>query len=114
MRSKRARISCSVLLRAWPICSLPVTLGGGMTMEKACAPGRVPHLNAPDASQRAEMRCSTSLGLKVLSSMGKARNSGRRFQAFLLSGQAFGSSLKAQGTLADGQERGAVDSDNVW
>ena len=33
MRSKRHRMSCSVLLSAWPICSEPVTLGGGMTIE---------------------------------------------------------------------------------
>src|SRR3954464_12289325 len=71
MRSNRARMSCSVLLRAWPICSRPVTLGGGMTMEKAGAPGRVPHLKAPDASHWAAMRCSTSWGLKVLSSIRK-------------------------------------------
>ncbi len=33
MRSKRQRMSCSVLLSACPICSEPVTLGGGITME---------------------------------------------------------------------------------
>ncbi len=33
MRSKRQSTSCSVLLSAWPICSEPVTFGGGMTME---------------------------------------------------------------------------------
>ena len=32
MRSKRTSMSCSVLLSAWPICSEPVTFGGGMTM----------------------------------------------------------------------------------
>ena len=29
MRSKRHRMSCKVLLSAWPICSEPVTFGGG-------------------------------------------------------------------------------------
>src|SRR3954469_5307503 len=72
MRSKRARISCRLLLRAWPICSRPVTLGGGMTIEKASASGRLPQRKAPDASQMAEMRFSTSWGLKVLSSIGKS------------------------------------------
>ena len=33
MRSKRHRMSCSVLLSAWPMCSEPVTFGGGMTMQ---------------------------------------------------------------------------------
>ena len=33
MRLKRTRMSCSVLFRAWPMCRLPVTLGGGMTMQ---------------------------------------------------------------------------------
>ena len=34
IRLKRIRMSCRVLTRAWPICRTPVTLGGGMTMEK--------------------------------------------------------------------------------
>ena len=42
MRSKRTRMSCSVLLSAWPICSEPVTFGGGMTMVKASAPASAP------------------------------------------------------------------------
>ena len=33
MRSKRHSTSCSVLLSACPMCSEPVTLGGGMTMQ---------------------------------------------------------------------------------
>ena len=33
MRSNRHSMSCSVLLSACPICSEPVTLGGGMTMQ---------------------------------------------------------------------------------
>ena len=33
MRSKRQSTSCSVLLSAWPICSEPVTFGGGITMQ---------------------------------------------------------------------------------
>ena len=37
MRSKRTSTSCSVLLRACPIWSEPVTLGGGMTMAKGLA-----------------------------------------------------------------------------
>jgi len=33
------RISCNVLFSAWPMCSEPVTLGGGITMVNDCAPG---------------------------------------------------------------------------
>ena len=33
MRRQRISTSCSVLSRAWPMCRLPVTLGGGMTMQ---------------------------------------------------------------------------------
>ncbi len=31
-RAFRVRMSCIVLLSIWPMCSTPVTLGGGMTM----------------------------------------------------------------------------------
>src|SRR5581483_2554615 len=55
MRSKRARMSCKVLLRAWPICNRPVTLGGGITMEKGSACGRLPQRKAPEASHTAAM-----------------------------------------------------------
>ena len=32
MRWNRAMMSCSVANMAWPMCSLPVTFGGGMEM----------------------------------------------------------------------------------
>ena len=53
MRSKRVSTSCRVLFSAWPMCSEPVTLGGGMTMENGSARRR-PRVGAkaPDASQR--------------------------------------------------------------
>src|SRR5271154_1587367 len=35
MRCQRVRMSISVWSSMWPRCSEPVTLGGGMTMEKA-------------------------------------------------------------------------------
>ena len=41
MRRQRIRISCSVLLSAWPRCRRSVTLGGGMTIVKG-SPGRRP------------------------------------------------------------------------
>ena len=50
---KRTRMSCRVLLSACPIWSEPVTFGGGMTMEKAGAPGLAPApaRKAPASSQ---------------------------------------------------------------
>ena len=64
MRSKRHRMSCSVLFSAWPMCSEPVTFGGGITMVKGLASRRSgrPALNAPASSQTAEMRPSISVG----------------------------------------------------
>ena len=32
IRCQRIRMSCSVLFSAWPMCRLPVTFGGGITM----------------------------------------------------------------------------------
>ena len=40
--------------------STPVTLGGGMTMEKAGLPSSMRALKVSSASQRAYQRCSTS------------------------------------------------------
>ena len=53
MRSNRISTSWSVLFRAWPMCSEPVTLGGGMTTEKGSADGSSVGEKAPEASQRA-------------------------------------------------------------
>ena len=46
-------MSCSVLLSAWPICSEPVTFGGGITIVNGSASRRSgrPALNAPASSQ---------------------------------------------------------------
>ena len=64
MRSKRQRMSCSVLLSACPMCSEPVTFGGGITMVKGAASLRSgrPALNAPLSSQIRDMRPSISAG----------------------------------------------------
>ena len=32
MRRQRTRVSCKVMVNAWPMCRLPVTLGGGIMM----------------------------------------------------------------------------------
>ena len=46
-------MSSAVTNKAWPVCSEPVTFGGGM-MTKRCAPGGVSAagVNAPLASHR--------------------------------------------------------------
>ena len=40
---KRIRISCMVSSSAWPICSCPVTLGGGITIVKGFCPDLLLH-----------------------------------------------------------------------
>ena len=64
MRSKRHRMSCSVLFSAWPMCSEPVTFGGGMTMVNGSASRRSgrPALKAPASSHARAMRPSMSAG----------------------------------------------------
>src|SRR5215210_760581 len=67
MRSRRVRTSCSVMSSAWPMCRLPVTLGGGMTMvhgSRSARSGR----NRPALSQCRYQRSSIALGSKVLGS----------------------------------------------
>src|ERR1700704_4727177 len=64
-------MSCRVLLSACPMCSEPVTFGGGMTMVKGLASRRSgrPALNAPLSSQIRDMRPSISAGWEVFSFM---------------------------------------------
>jgi hypothetical protein len=60
-------MSCKVLLSAWPTCRLPVTLGGGMTIENGSAAARWgrPARNVPVCSQRAETRRSIAAKLRA-------------------------------------------------
>ena len=69
IRCQRTRMSCSVLLSAWPICSEPVTFGGGITTENAGAPGLAlaPAAKASAASHAAAIRASAEAASKVLS-----------------------------------------------
>ena len=53
MRRYRTRTSCNVLFSACPICRLPVTLGGGMTMVKGAASRAGSAPKAPEASEAA-------------------------------------------------------------
>ena len=50
-RSKRHNMSWIVTLSAWPIWSDPVTFGGGSTMVKGAASGRLPQRKEPALSQ---------------------------------------------------------------
>ena len=49
-----------VLLKAWPMCSAPVTFGGGIMIENGCAPGFAfaPARKAPASAHAAEIRAS--------------------------------------------------------
>src|SRR5437870_2473909 len=66
-RACRIRMSCSVLSSAWPICSEPVTLGGGITIVNGSASGRAGR-NMPSLSHFAYQRASISAGSKVFGS----------------------------------------------
>jgi len=62
MRFQRTITSCSVRVKAWPMCSEPVTLGGGMTMAND-GPGRAGSaLKKPLSSQNRYQRGSTVFG----------------------------------------------------
>ena len=63
IRCQRVRMSCNVLLKAWPICSAPVTLGGGIMIEKLSARDALaPARNAPALSHSAAIRASAPAG----------------------------------------------------
>ena len=69
IRCQRIRMSCSVLLNACPMCSEPVTLGGGIMMENASAPALALAPARPTfwSIHSVEMRASASAALKVFS-----------------------------------------------
>src|ERR1700712_1164009 len=69
MRAWRISVSWIAPLSAWPMCSAPVTFGGGIAIEKFSA-GEPSDSGwkIPDSSQRATMRGSTSEGSKRLRS----------------------------------------------
>src|SRR3954463_6479596 len=68
-RWKRISVSWTEPLSAWPMCSAPVTLGGGIAMEKfSSGEPSGSGWNSPESSQRSTMRGSTSEGSKRLRS----------------------------------------------
>ena len=62
MRFQRTITSCSVLVNAWPMCSEPVTLGGGITTQNGGLPEAGSARKKPCSSQNAYQRRSTSFG----------------------------------------------------
>ncbi len=62
MRFQRTMTSCSVRVKAWPMCSDPVTFGGGITIAKAGLSDAGSARKNPLSSQKAYQRRSTSLG----------------------------------------------------
>ena len=61
----------SVCSRAWPRCSEPVTLGGGMTIENVGRPSGGPGLKTPASTQPAYLRSSTDDGEYVVGRSGR-------------------------------------------
>src|SRR5215471_12894044 len=61
-------MSSTVLPYAWPMWSLPVTLGGGITITKRGEPAGPAGVNRPSDSQRLYHSCSNDAGSKVLGS----------------------------------------------
>jgi hypothetical protein len=63
IRLRRIRRSWIVPFRACPMCSAPVTFGGGTAIEKfSDASPSGSGLKMPESSQRANTRSSTSVG----------------------------------------------------
>src|SRR5580704_11595336 len=62
MRRRRTSASMSVWSSAWRMCSVPVTLGGGITIENGGAAAAASAVNRPRSSQNRYRRPSTSAG----------------------------------------------------
>ena len=112
IRCQRTRISCSVLLKAWPMCKLPVTFGGGIITEKAGCPGLAlaPAAKALASSQSFEIRASASAGVKFFS-MGIAGIllSWTCFSGSREKGQALGTAeLRSAGSILKGASHGST------
>ena len=70
IRWKRISTSCRVLFSAWPMCSEPVTFGGGMTMANGSASGSSLGREGAGRLPRGVEARFDGLGSKVFSSMG--------------------------------------------
>src|SRR5690242_10012040 len=62
MRRRRLIASISVWLRAWPMCSEPVTFGGGSTIENGGFPDEASAVKYPAATQRSYIGASSAAG----------------------------------------------------
>ncbi len=80
-RMRLIRISASwiVPLSAWPMCSAPVTLGGGIAIEKfSSGDPSAGGWNQPPSIQRSNTRCSTAPGSqRVVSSRAFLRSASK-------------------------------------
>ena len=68
IRCQRTITSISVCWNAWPMCSVPVTFGGGSWMQNAGAPGFIDGLNQPRDSHSGYHFASTACGSKLFAS----------------------------------------------
>ena len=72
MRRQRMSTSCSVLLRAWPMCRAPVTFGGGMTMVNGFAAGSGSAVEVAAARPRTSSHfCWASFGSYAFGEFGR-------------------------------------------
>src|SRR3954452_12093714 len=62
MRRRRLIASINVWLRAWPMCSEPVTFGGGSTIENGGFPDEASAVKYPAATQRSYIGASSAAG----------------------------------------------------
>ena len=62
IRLRRTITSWSDMFRAWPMWRIPVTLGGGMTIENGSPSGLTSGLKTPASSQTGYQRASTCSG----------------------------------------------------
>ena len=62
MRRRRIRASWIEPFRAWPMCSSPVTFGGGSAITYGSPPERGSPAKTPVASQRAKIGRSAAAG----------------------------------------------------
>src|SRR5208282_1346175 len=66
MRCQRVRMSISVWSSMWPMCNIPVTFGGGITMEKTGPGAFASALNNASFTQKSAQRGSICFGSYAL------------------------------------------------
>ncbi len=95
IRWYRISTSISVIWNACPMCSVPVTFGGGSWMQNAGAPGAWLGLKSPRASQSGYHFASMAWGSKLLaSSMTPRAARGRGLQKLEIIAESAGASAR--------------------